>query len=156
MKLSKTMRKLGWWTFALMWIPFLSLISLSPGDHAWTELPQLTRYCLGVSGVLGVTSTILLVGAPIVSAIHNRSILINGLPAQATILKLSDTGTTINDNPVVRLLLEVQPPDRSPFQAETERLISRLETSQFQRGTVVQVKYDPDSRAVALLDDADF
>ena len=54
MNLSKTMRKLGRLAFALMWIPFASLIGLPAGDHAWSELPQLTRYCLAVSGVLAV------------------------------------------------------------------------------------------------------
>ena len=150
MTLSKTMRKLGWWAFALMWIPFVAgLIASSAGDHAWSGLSFV------VSGVLFVASILLLVGAPIVSAIHNRAVLANGLPAQATILKVSDTGTTINNDPVVRLLLEVQPPDQPTFQAETERLISRLQIPQVQPGAVVQVKYDPASRAVALLDEAD-
>jgi len=155
MKLSKTMRKLGWVAFALMWIPFASLIGLPDGDHAWSELPLFTRYSLGVSGVLAVASTLLLVGAPIVSAIHNNTVLADGLPAQATILEVSDTGTTINDDPVVRLLLQVRPPDRPTFQAETERLISRLQIPQVKPGAVVQVKYDPASHDVALLDEAD-
>lgn len=155
MTLSKTMRRLGWLTFALMWIPFVSLIGLPAGDHAWSELPLLTRYSLMVSGALAVASTLLLVGAPIVSAIHNRVILAKGLPAQATILKVSDTGTTINNDPVVRLLLEVQPPDQPTFQAETERLISRLQIPQIQPGAVVQVKYDPTNQAVALVDQDD-
>ena len=155
MKLSKTMRKLGWWAFALMWIPFLTLIGLPAGDHPWSELPTFTRYSLVVSGVLAVVSTLLLVGAPIVSAIQNRAVLTNGLPTQATILKMSDTGTTINNDPVVRLLLEVRPPDQPTFQAEAERLISRLQIPQFQPGAVVQVKYDPASHTVALLDESD-
>ena len=155
MKLSKTMRKLGWWAFAFMWIPFVSLVGLPDGDHAWSELPPLTRYSLMVSGVLAVVSTLLLVGAPIASAIHNHAVLANGLPAQATVLEVSDTGTTINDDPVVRLLLEVEPPNQPSFQAETERLISRLEIAQVQPGAIVRVKYDPASRAVALLDEAD-
>ena len=155
MKLSKTMRKLGWWAFALMWVPFASLIGLPPGDHAWSELSLLTRYSLGVSGVLAVVSTLLLVGAPIVSAIRNHTVLANGLPAEATILQMSDTGTTINNDPVVRLLLQVQPPDQPTFQAETERLVPRLRIPQVQPGAVVQVKYDPASRDVALLDEPD-
>ncbi len=32
----------------------------------------------------------------------------DGMPAQATILRIWDTGTTINDNPVVGFLLEVR------------------------------------------------
>ena len=40
-----------------------------------------------------------------------------------------------------------------PFQAEAERLISRLEIHQFQPGVVVQVRYDPDSGNVAVVDE---
>ena len=150
------MRKYGWWAFALMWIPFISLITLPPGDHAWGELPMLTRYCMTVSGALCIVSNLLLVGAPIVSAIQNNRISAKGLPAQAKILKITDTGTTINNDPVVRLLLEVQPPGQPTFQAEAEKLISRLQIPQFQPGAVVRVKYDPASHDVALLDEADY
>lgn len=150
MQISKTMRKIGWVLFWLMWIPFLTLFSLPAGEYGWSELPQVPRIGLSISGVLCGTSTLLLVGAPIISALRNRSILADGVPASAKILEISDTGTTINNNPVVRLLLEVQPDDRMPFQSETERLISRLEVAQYQPGQVVQVKFDPDSQEVAL------
>jgi hypothetical protein len=53
---------------------------------------------------------------------------------------------------MVRMLLEVQPPGEPAFQAEAERLVSRLQIPQIQPGNVVGVKYDPSSRAVALLD----
>jgi len=70
-------------------------------------------------------------------------LLKSGQPAEAVILKLWDTGTTINDDPLVGLLLEVRPLDREPFQAETKKLISRLQTALVQPGMAVQVKYDP-------------
>jgi hypothetical protein len=153
MKFSKTMRNLGWIAFFLMWIPFLTLLGLPSGEYAWSELPQLTQYGMVTSGLLCAASTLLLVGAPMVSALRNRAVLEDGLPAQATIVEISDTGTTINNDPVVRLLLEVQTPGGVPFRAETERLISRLDIPQFQPGTVVQVRYDPDSGEVAVVDD---
>ena len=155
MKLAKTMRRFGWVAFVLMWIPFVTLLTLPDGDHAWSELPAFIRYSLTVSGGLCVVSNLLLVGAPIVSAIHNHNLRTNGLSAQATILQVSDTGTTINDEPVVRLLLEVEPPGQPTFQAETERVISHLQIAQFPRGAVVQVKYDPASLDVTLLDESD-
>jgi hypothetical protein len=51
---------------------------------------------------------------------------------------------------VVRFILQVTPQGRPQFQAEAERLVSRLEIPQFQPGRVVQVKFDPDSKAVAV------
>jgi hypothetical protein len=49
------------------------------------------------------------------------------------------------------MLLEVQPATGSPFQAETEMLVSRLEIPQIQPGMVVSVKYDSKTKAVALV-----
>ena len=64
MRLSKNMRKVGWWAFGLMWIPFVTLIGLPAGEYAWSELPQHTQYGMATSGLLCATSTLLLVGAP--------------------------------------------------------------------------------------------
>jgi hypothetical protein len=153
------MRKYGWLCFRLMWLPFATLfigmIGLPSGDYAWGELPILTRASLLAVGALAITSTILLVGATIVSGVENHEILEDGQPASAKILRISDTGTTINNNPVVRLLLEVTPASQPAFQAETERLIPRLQIPQIQPGMSVQVKFDPASHEVALLDEDD-
>lgn len=156
MTLARRMRKLGWMAFTAMWIPFatmfVGMIGLPEGGYDWVELPALTRYSMVIGGVLAAASTILLVGAPIASGMINRSLLSRGLPAEARILKIWETGTTINQNPVVRMLLEVRPPGGSTFQAETERLISRLQVPQVQPGAVVGVRYDPQSKAVAIVD----
>ena len=154
MNVSQRMRRLGWQFFSLMWIPFITLmigmIGMPEGSYEWAELPPLSRYSLIGVGVFALVSTVLLIGSPIVAGMKNRAVLANGQPAEARILEIRDTGTTINNDPVVRFLLEVHPPDGSPFQAETERLISRLEIPQIQPGTTLRVKYDPESHAVAL------
>ncbi|MBN1878224.1 MAG: hypothetical protein JXA33_28655 [Anaerolineae bacterium] len=156
MKLLNTMRRVGWLAFGLMWIFFItlmvSLIGMPGGDYAWSELPPLTRFSLVGVGGLFLMSITLLVSAPIIGGLSNRATLARGLPAEAIILKLSDTGTTINNNPIVRLLLEVHLPGQSPFQAETEQLFSQLQIPQIQPGTTVQVKYNPTNQAVALVD----
>jgi hypothetical protein len=96
---------------------------------------------------------VLLVGAPVLSAATNRQVVSSGLPATAQILAITDTGTTINQNPVVHFLLQVQPSDRPAFQAETEMLVSRLQVPRFQPGSSVAVMYHPETLAVAILDD---
>jgi hypothetical protein len=155
MKLSKSMRKWGWRAFYLMWLPFagifIGMIGLPSGDYAWSELPLLARDSIIATGCFMVISTLCLVGAPLVDGLQNRSLLADGQPAEAKILKVWDTGTTINNNPVVRMLLEVHPPGGALFQAEAERLIPRLQVPQIQPGALVQVKYDPNSQAVALV-----
>ncbi len=75
----------------------------------------------------------------------------NGLPARATVLKIWETGTRVNDNPVVGFLLEVHAEGMEPYQAETKALISILQIPQIQPGAVLKIKYDPkDPKRVAL------
>src|SRR3954470_19679483 len=82
---------------------------------------------------------------------RNRQLLQSGESAPAVILELRDTGTTVNDNPQVELVLDVLPSSRPPFRATTRTLISRLQTSQVQPGMQVLVKFDPnDPSKVAL------
>jgi hypothetical protein len=75
-----------------------------------------------------------------------------GIPAEATILEVGETGITVNNiYPVVKLKLEVRPPGGQPYQAELQTIIERLDIPQFQPGTVLAVKYDPkDPSNVAL------
>jgi len=81
-----------------------------------------------------------------------RQLLQTGVPAQATILTLADTGTTINGNPMADLLLDVRPADRPPFQARTRTIISRLRISMLQPGAVVPVRYDPNDLSKIAID----
>ena len=74
----------------------------------------------------------------------NKRVLQYGEPAQAKILKIWDTGVTVNDNPQVGMLLTVYPEKNlAPFQAETKKIISRLHIPQIQTGEMLTVKYNP-------------
>lgn len=74
-----------------------------------------------------------------------------GTPATATIERLIDTGTTINDDPVVEFVLRVVPSEGPAFEAHSKALVSRLDVPSLQPGRVVPVKYDPaDISRVAL------
>ncbi len=67
----------------------------------------------------------------------------NGVTAPARVLKVWDTGVSINDNPQVGLLLEVTPPGGALFQVEGKTLVSRLTAALVQPGITAEVKYDP-------------
>jgi hypothetical protein len=82
---------------------------------------------------------------------QNNVLLTSGEPAQATVLKLWDTGVMLNNNPQVGLLLEVRPQNRPTYQVQIQSFISLLKVSQVQTGAVVAVKVDPtDPTKVAL------
>lgn len=87
---------------------------------------------------------------------RTEAVLRCGLPAEAVVLKVWDTGTAINDDPQVGLRLEVRPVGDAPFQAETVSLVPRLDVAQIRPGAVLQVKYDSqDRRRVALVPSAE-
>jgi hypothetical protein len=54
-----------------------------------------------------------------------------------------DTGTTINDDPLVGFLLEVRPLGLPAYQVETKTLVSRLSIANVRQGMRATVKYDP-------------
>ncbi len=80
------------------------------------------------------------------------AILAAGVPARATVLELRDSGTTINDDPVVIFVLAVEPAAGEPFRAETRALVARLDVPQVQPGRVLPVRYDPADRTRVAID----
>lgn len=75
-----------------------------------------------------------------------------GLRAKARILKIWDTGMTVDDDPVIGLRVEVAPEGGPPYVATIDRaLISRLDVPQFQPEKVIPVRVDPkDPQHVAI------
>lgn len=159
MKRAKQMRKLGRRCFILAAILLclfgIGMVTLPEGGYAFEELPALVQFSLVLGGLALAASVLLVVGAEFSRVFANRKLQANGIEAEAKILKIWQTGTEINNSPVVGMLLEVRPPGEPPFEAETERLISILNIPSIQPGAVVHVKYDPESREVALMEARD-
>lgn len=151
----KKIRKIGWLCFGLMWIPFATLmigmLQLPPGEYGWNEMPALARYSIIPLGVLFALTFILIFGSMLAGSFQNARIRKNGRPGKAKIVGLYETGTTINQQPVVGFELEVRSEYGELFQAKTEQLISRFNIHAYQPGTEVEVKYDPDTRAVVII-----
>jgi hypothetical protein len=81
-----------------------------------------------------------------------REIRAVGVPAEATVVQIWDTGVTVNNDPVVGFVLDVKPADgRSPFQAKARALVSRLDVPRVQPGATLRVMFDPkDTTRVAI------
>ncbi|MBN2028402.1 MAG: hypothetical protein JW854_16755 [Actinobacteria bacterium] len=76
--------------------------------------------------------------------VERRRLLETGEAAEATIMEVVDTGMTMNEiYPVVKVRLEVRPPGRPAYQAETQMIINRMDIPQVQPGLVVPVRFDP-------------
>lgn len=147
-------RRLGWILFGLMWIPFagifVAMIGFPSGSYSWDELPQLMQVSLIGTGVFFCLSMLALFGTLPLAWLGNRRVLRAGERAEAVILDIWDTGMTVNQSPVVGFQLRVEPITGMPFEATTERLISRLQVHEFQPGARVPVRYDKKSKAVVL------
>lgn len=79
-------------------------------------------------------------------------ILASGIPAQATILRIWETGMRVNHQPQVGFQLHIHPQQpMQPYVTEATMIISELMIPRIQPGAVVAVKIDPaDPRKVAL------
>ena len=77
-----------------------------------------------------------------------------GVAAEAAIVRIWDTGITVNDDPVIGMEVEVYPAEGEPWRATIPKsLISRLDIPQFQPGQTVKVRYDPQDRSRVGLDE---
>lgn len=77
----------------------------------------------------------------------------SGVPGSARILEIWDTGITVNDDPVIGMRVEIDPPDGAAYTATIPKsLISRLDVPRFQPGAVVPVRVDPRDAAIVALD----
>ncbi len=88
---------------------------------------------------IGVGLVMLVIGQR--AAAHRARLLRTGKAGEATILEVSDTGVTINNNPRVRLKVRIQVPGEAPFEATNALTVSRVGVPR--AGEVYDVLFDP-------------
>jgi hypothetical protein len=81
-----------------------------------------------------------------------KKILESGVQARALITNVEDTGVTINNEPRVKLTLQVQPEGEVPFEAAKKTLVSRLSIPSV--GDTLWVRYDPADRSHVEIDNS--
>ena len=90
---------------------------------------------------------VLIVGGLLLSVFarsRKRSrLLTQGLPGRARIDAVRDTGTTVNNRPLVRFDVTITPDGGMPYQASTTQLVSRLMAPASLVGTTQEVWIDP-------------
>lgn len=161
MNVSRVLMRLGSLCFVLVWIPFAALminVVLYGGKseyHTLEEIMEVPFFQLGLWLILiilfSVGAAVFFISGIIAGKIAYKQIVKNGQDAEAKILALKDTGTRINDNPLVNISLEVQPSNLPSFFTETRTTVSILELPLFQPGKTVRVKYIPGTEKVAIV-----
>jgi hypothetical protein len=76
----------------------------------------------------------------------------SGLPGTATVVGVSDTGVTVNNDPVAALTLDVAVGDGIPYRVETRQLVSRMAVGSLQPGTRLPVLVDPNDKNQVFVD----
>ena len=115
--------------------------------HETLETPRLFRRLPAALLILLLGSSAGLAGCGAIDRITGvstaKELQATGIAAPAEILRIWDTGITVNKDPVIGMEVEVRPTDRPPYKAKIEKsLISRLDVPQFQPGKVIQVRFD--------------
>ncbi len=82
----------------------------------------------------------------------NRGVLQNGMPAQAKIVNVRQTGVMLNNQPQILFDLEVQPPGGAPYRTQTKAVIPMVNIPQFQPGVEVPVKIHPSDPTQVVMD----
>jgi hypothetical protein len=75
-----------------------------------------------------------------------------GLPGTARILEVKDTGVTINNNPQVKLILEVKNNFGQKYNTECRVLVSRINPGAYIPGMEIPVKIDPKNEMNVVMD----
>ncbi len=174
MKHAKWMYTLGRLLFAFMWLPFLCIFAgnapeifgsagfrfaervnqILPGLMSTSagEFSRLSEISTVVTLGLSLLSMALIFGSTGVSAYTNQKLRNIGKSANAKVVSMVSTGTRINNNAVMRFVLEVEPGDRSAFHAEAEQIMRPESLGRLQPGAVVPVRYDPDTQEAVITD----
>lgn len=75
-----------------------------------------------------------------------------GISSTARILEVKDTGITINNNPQVKLVLEVKNSFGQKYTTQSRVLVSRINPGAYRPGMEVPVKIDPKNEQNVVLD----
>ncbi len=96
---------------------------------AWTTLPKFMGQLGGATEMVNALAA-------------KDQLAMTGIPTTAKVLGMQQTGTMINMNPQVQAMLEVQGP-QGPYQVQTLAVIPQMNIPQFQPGSVVNVRVNP-------------
>lgn len=140
-------RRTSWIFFILMWIPLAGVVWSAITGSEEPPFPAIAALFLSV-----ILFAVFQAGSFGIGWLEKEKIRKKGIPAKATVLTVSDTGTMVNNQPLLRIGLEVQPPYDSRFVATVEYIVPYSFLPQVQPGNTLQVFYREDTKDVAIAD----
>ncbi|TMR99874.1 hypothetical protein [Nonomuraea basaltis] len=132
----------GWASAAFAVGMTLTILGAFPIAHAMTHRAMRTAMSAfdgagpksGSGGLFGMINDL---------AGGNRDLLVNGVPATAAILSMSDTGMTVNDLPMVAFDLEVRREGAGAYRVAHRESMPRLLVGAILPGARLPVRVDP-------------
>jgi hypothetical protein len=107
---------------------------------------------LGITGVTLWFVYVKVLGPMMKGQQLQQQLLTTGQRAQGRILQVAQTGTYVNNQPQVQIVLEVAPPGRPPYQAQMVTILSMLAIPRVQPGAIVAVRYNPANPAEVAIE----
>jgi hypothetical protein len=141
------LRRISWVFFIVMWVPLGVVVYSAVREAEDPPVEALAAVFLFV-----ILFAVLQIGSFGIGWLEKEKIRKKGIPAKATILSVSDTGTMVNNQPLLRIGLEVHPPYDSRFTAMVEYVVPYSFLPQVQPGNTLQVFYLEDTKEVAIAD----
>lgn len=101
-------------------------------------------------------SVVFSIAAPLIFLLRSRArekrIHTRGVAASARVLVVQQTGTQVNDQPLLELRMLVETPGRPAYAVAHREVVPHIRLAQLQPGTVLAVKVDPgDRRRMAIV-----
>jgi hypothetical protein len=72
-----------------------------------------------------------------------KRLMNEGIEAEAVLLNMEQTGLYVNNQPQIKLQVQVQPPTGRNFVSEVKEVLSLIDLSQLRIGSTLKVKYNP-------------
>lgn len=93
------------------------------------------------------------VGLPfLIIARNGQRLMATGIPAQAVVQSMADTGVTVNGQPLVSFVLGVRMPDGQAYQVTHRQSLPRIPMGVVAPGATIPVKVDPQRRDRVRID----
>jgi high-affinity Fe2+/Pb2+ permease len=118
-------------------------------NDLFTQINTMTIVIIAAS--LGITVLVLVFVARTVGSVtkglnqniqQTNQVLMNGEPAEATVLTLAPAGVSVNYNVMMDVVLDVQPTNSTNYQTRVRTLIPQYKMAQVQPGQRVRVMID--------------
>jgi hypothetical protein len=142
---------------ASSWLIFVGLIELASGIGALiadqrASGPRGGYFTAGVI-LTGTAAVLILVGIAVrIGAGRKRRIEQLGTPGEAKVVSVGQTGTLINNNPVLEFDLEVTLPGMAPYRATTRTTVPIVALPLVMPGARLPIKADPSEPSKIVVD----